>query len=182
MQSILSEGKNWFHGTQRQYAEDILQNGIKLGEGKPKLDFSHSWGFYLNKSFDGAKDWALKLGIDIPQYKLGSAVLIYGFTFQDFNNIKHFNGLDLTNNLENWQNTVKYYRSGMRYEISENLKDMLKRLFYITRVIAREPEIGQKIESWAPKEFHRSCQVCIKKERMARVVSLTLKSIIYLCK
>ena len=38
----------------------IKENGIIIENGKPKQDFSHSQGFYLNLNFRDAKEWALK--------------------------------------------------------------------------------------------------------------------------
>ena len=39
----------WFHGTDRESARIIIQQGIDVDKGKSQLDFSDGAGFYLTR-------------------------------------------------------------------------------------------------------------------------------------
>ena len=48
-----------YHGTNKENALSILKDGIELSFGKPRHDFSHADGFYLNRHKNGAYKFAL---------------------------------------------------------------------------------------------------------------------------
>ena len=172
---VLVESKNhWFHGTNQCNAENIRQNGIILREGRKNQDFSHGQSFYLNPNFTDAKDWALKKCRVAPSLKIIGAVLIYSFSRNNFT------GVDLFNNKKKWGSVVKYCRSGMTYDILEDLQKELEEKDYIIGEIAEAKPHGEDFESWVPTAFNGSSQLCITADRMAKSISQTLEGIIYL--
>ena len=171
---LVENGDCWFHGTSKGNANNIKEYGIITQDGKPKQDFSHSQGFYLNPNFTDAKDWALKKCRGNPFRNIEGAVLIYRFSRDRYKSVELFR------NREKWKRVVKYYRSGMRYYISPELKGELQNVEYIIGQIAEAKPQGENLESWIPTAFHGSSQLCIKADSMAREVSETLEAIIYL--
>ena len=172
---LLVENRDcWFHGTTKCHANDIKENGIIILEGKPKQDFSHSQGFYLNPNFSDAKEWALKKCRGNPFRNISGAVLIYRFSRHRYRSVELFH------NRETWKMIVKYYRSGMRYGISPELNGELQNAEYIIGQIAAAKRSSENFESWIPTAFHGSSQLCIKADSMARRVNETLEAIIYL--
>ena len=75
---------------------------------------------------------------------------------------------------------AKYYLSGMTYGISPELNRELQNAEHIIGQIAEAKRDSENIDSWIPTAFHRSSQLCIKANSMAREVSKTLEAIIYL--
>ena len=172
---LLVENENhWFHGTTQRNAENIKNNGIILREGCKKQDFSHGQGFYLNPNFTDAKDWALKKCRVPSSMNVIGAVLIYNFSRYSFT------GLELFNNKNKWGSVVKYFRSGMTYDILEDFEKELEETDYIIGEIAEAKPYGEDFESWMPTAFNGTAQLCITADRMAKIISQTLEGIIYL--
>ena len=172
---LLVESENhWFHGTSQHNAENIRQNGIILREGRRNQDFSHGQGFYLNANFTDAKDWALKKCRVASSMNIIGAVLIYNFS-RDI-----FKGVELFSNKRKWESVVKYFRSGMTYDVHEDLEKTLEETDYIIGEIAEAKPHGEDFESWMPTAFSGSSQLCITADTMAKSISQTLEGIIYL--
>ena len=174
LQRFLENSDCWFHGTSKCHASNIRENGIIIRNGKPRQDFSHSQGFYLNKNFSDAKEWALTKCRGNPFSNIEGAVLIYRFSRDEYNKVELFH------DREKWKKVVKYYRSGMTYRISPELNGELENTEYIIGQIAEAKPDDEDLQSWIPTAFHRSSQLCIKADGMAREVSNTLEAIIYL--
>ena len=68
----------------------------------------------------------------------------------------------------------------MTYGISPELNRELQNAEHIIGQIAETKRDSENIDSWIPTAFHRSSQLCIKANSMAREVSKTLEAIIYL--
>ena len=68
----------------------------------------------------------------------------------------------------------------MTYGISPELNRELQNAEHIIGQIAEAKRDSENIDSWIPTAFHRSSQLCIKANSMAREVSKTLEAIIYL--
>ena len=172
---LLVESENhWFHGTSQHNAENIRKNGIILREGRRNQDFSHGQGFYLNSNFTDAKEWALKKCRVASSLNIKGAVLIYSFSRCSFT------GVELFNNKRKWGSVVKYFRSGMTYDVLEDLENELEETDYIIGEIAEAKPHDEDFESWMPTAFNGSSQLCISADRMAKSISQTLEGIIYL--
>ena len=172
---LLVESRDcWFHGTSKRNANNIKEYGIIIQEGKPKQDFSHSQGFYLNPNFSDAKEWALKKCRGNPFRNIEGAVLVYRFSRDRYRSVELFN------DRQKWKWVVKYYRSGMKYGISPELKGELQNAEYIIGQIAEAKPPSEDLELWMPTAFHGSSQLCIKGDSMAQEVNETLEAIIYL--
>lgn len=157
----------WYHGTTQKAADNIRNGGISLGNGRVQQDFSHGWGFYLNRNIEDAKNWAIK-----PYQKATGAVLIYDFSLNDFE------GIDLSYSERLWKNTVKYYRRGATKDIIDNEKE-LENVDYIFGPMSKGG-FGSENETWEPRIKPGKYQLCIKSSNMARQISPALKGIIYL--
>ena len=75
---------------------------------------------------------------------------------------------------------AKYYLSGITYGIPPELNRELQNAEHIIGQIAEAKRDSENIDSWILTAFHRSSQLCIKANSMAREVSKTLEAIIYL--
>ena len=158
----------WYHGTTQSSAESIRNDGIILGEGHAKQDFSHSAGFYLNPAFRDATSWAKhRFGVTT------GAILIYQFAPNVY-----FEGLDLSHDKAKWQKVVQYYRSGCRLDISNALKRELRKIDYIVGPISAGGPNERKKTS-VPRFKHETSQLCIKSEEMASKFTSRLCGIIY---
>lgn len=159
--ALVDSGDYWYHGTDHKNAVDIVKNGIILGKGKPKLDFSHRNGFYLNPRYVEAVNWAKML------FKCG-AVIIFK------NQTNRFKGLDLRSRPENWAEVVKWNRSG--HLQAECLEGVLEREHtecdYILGEMAGQGSCGttyREQSGWEP-ERNSQQQVCLKKVGMAKEI------------
>ena len=177
LRSIVESENHWFHGTNKRSAERIKKNGIILQQGQKYLDFSHGQGFYLNSSFRDAKCWALQKSRTVPS-TIG-AVLIHNFSRDSFKGV-------LLNTKDEWQQVVRYYRSGMICSICGNLKNRLESTDYIFGEIASRDNIPdqdadiEEWESWIPTAYREKSQLCITRNTMAKMITPKLEGIIYL--
>ena len=160
-------GNYWYHGTTQESAESIRNVGIILEEGQEKQDFSHSSGFYLNPRFSDAAEWASR-----RFRETAGAILIYNLPLDDFQ------GLNLFNDLENWQKVVGYYRSGCKRVIDNQLVDHWDQVDFIRGEMSGDG-YNPEIESWKPQRKPDKSQLCIRSRRMAKEFSLALQGIIY---
>jgi RHS repeat-associated protein len=73
------ELRTFYHATNAQGEESILNNGINLDKGRPNLDFNpaNQKGFYLTQDYEQAQSWANKFGEDgrIVQFKIPQSQL-----------------------------------------------------------------------------------------------------------
>ena len=162
------DSRYWYHGTTQNCAESIRKDGIILAEGRPKQDFSHSAGFYLNRVFRDATNWAKhRFGITT------GAVLIYKFQHN-----KSFECLDLSCDKTKWQKVVQYYRSGCRNDIPNAIKRELRNIDYIVGPISAGGS-NERSRTNVPRAKHDTSQLCIKSEEMASNFGSELCGIIY---
>ena len=165
---LLTKGGNyWYHGTTQKHAESIRNNGIILQEGRPKQDFSHTGGFYLNPRFSDAAEWASRR-FSVTE----GAVLIYKLALDDFD------GLDLFSDLKKWQEIVAYYRSGCKRLIDKYLIERCNQVDFIVGQMSGDGYDPEN-ESWKPERKSDKSQLCIRSKHMAKQFSLSLKGIIY---
>ncbi|XP_028408548.1 uncharacterized protein LOC114531102 [Dendronephthya gigantea] len=147
----------YFHGTDHKGAKDILEDGIKLGLGKPCCDFSNGWGFYVADHFQYALDWTDK--------HRASAVIVFNISQECLND---FQGLDLrgTERRDDLKSVVDFFKSGekQKAKISKKLKNEVKNRDFIIGPISRDggttyPEVQQ---------------ICIRKDGMAEEIQHSL--------
>ena len=161
----------WYHGTRAINANHIRDKEIQLGFGKPRQDFSHSKGFYLNPSFMDAAKWAQKR---FGYFKDQLAVLIYKFSF------KQLRGVDLRNERKKWEVVVRYYRQATHLDIDPSIKRELQEATYIIGQISAGGLRYQGDENWMPTPLNKQYQLCIIDESLAKCVSTSLERIIYI--
>lgn len=146
--------KCWYHGTDHKAAVNIVQNGIILGEGEEKLDFSNGNGFYLDPDHTSAVEWA-------SEVRAGAVIIFkvekYGFT-----------SLDLRHSPDNCKRVVKWNRSGESQDecLEEELEKFLTECDYILG-----PTVSNGGEyngtDWEPQNIDDLQQVCLKTKKMA---------------
>ncbi|XP_047146881.1 uncharacterized protein LOC101237440 [Hydra vulgaris] len=106
IKTALSLGKEtWYHGTNGNFAKNIISNGIDSQKGKPRKDFSHQNGFYLQQNFEKAIEWGSIYKTEIY------AVLIYNIPEKDLRDFRSVPELN-SSNLQDWEEVVKFFRSG----------------------------------------------------------------------
>lgn len=104
-----------YHGTISTGAENIIQNGIKLERGKPKVDFGQ--GFYTTPSFKFAMSTAMnkanKTNIYNNQLNVKPCVLTYNFDFK--NAKKNCKVLSFSETDIKWAQFIINNRNGFDY-------------------------------------------------------------------
>ena len=146
-----------FHGTDHQSAANILNRGIYLPAGRQKRDFSSGKGFYVTASLDQAIKWA-RSTTSKP------AILIFKVKRDDL--LQKARKLDLTSDLEEWRETVHYFRSdeGPAYKG----KGIRKKYDLIEGPVATASSSSGTSDQlmWQPK--HSSYQLCLISDEFAK--------------
>ncbi|XP_028409893.1 uncharacterized protein LOC114532557 [Dendronephthya gigantea] len=156
------KGQLFFHGTDHVSAKNILDDGIKLGCGKVRCDFSNGKGFYLVNDFEYALNWAQK--------DKAAAVILFKITHDHLNGVQ---GLDLSGSErhKDLEAIIKFFRSGEQHrnKLSEKLKHEVKSCDYIVGPISRDNV----------KDVQ---QICIRKEEMAGSIGdmLFIEGVVFL--
>ncbi|BFY99819.1 hypothetical protein BsWGS_02859 [Bradybaena similaris] len=94
-----------FHGTTHESAMSLVKHGIILTRGSKEQDFSNGDGFYLSEKFDNAKAWSQAARGD------HGAVVVYK-VFRSLLNPDESKGLDLSQDMSQWQEVVRCCRNG----------------------------------------------------------------------
>lgn len=81
IENSIDQEKCFYHGTSSEYASQILKYGIPSGNSFEPSDFGP--GFYLNTSFEDARNWALRRTRN-ASFKIG-IVLIFEIELANFN-------------------------------------------------------------------------------------------------
>ena len=157
----------WYHGTTQNSAESIRTEGILLEKNQEQQDFSDSFGFYLNQSFNEAKKWAIhRFG------RTRGAILIYQFP------LKRFKGKNLHEDPEEWKSVVEYFRSKKPPKKRAAFKKALRNVEYIFGPMAENANAKDK-NVFRARMIPDTSQLCIKLEKMAIQVTSALCGIIY---
>lgn len=104
-----------YHGTISTGAENIINNGIKLEHGKPKVDFGQ--GFYTTPSFNFAMSTAINKANKTNAYNFQTYVEPYVLTYQfdqekanKYCNVLNFNKTNIK-----WAQFIINNRNGYNY-------------------------------------------------------------------
>lgn len=168
-----------YHGTSLDSALNIAQ-GIDLDYGKRCQDFSHYSGFYLNRIKVEACSMAKK-----PKTYENSipAVVIY----EEPENLHHYCCLDLSNNKNDWEDVIRYNRSGQSISLevrNESLYRNYEKCSYIIGpTYQRTFNISRNNWTWttSPAGFNNSYrQMCIKSVQLSIEFNRNLFDIICL--
>ena len=101
-----SSERLWYHGTDTNAVENIIDGGLNLGKGEPRQDFSHKDGFYLSPAFRDAEQWAKRQAIDSKP-----AVIVFNIK----KDLQEFPILDLRERKPDaWQAIVNHFRNGAK--------------------------------------------------------------------
>ena len=149
----------WFHGTNKESAEDIVKKGINLKRGKENSDFSDGAGFYITPNFDFAQTWAQRI------HKKDGAVVVFKVENDLFRG-----GFELSReNSEKWGKVVRYFRNGCK---EVNL-DYLDEYPYIFGPISKDGMKSQNNPNWNPRMRsdpilgNHLYQICLKDKTLA---------------
>ena len=141
------KGNFYFHGTDHKSAQNILDNGINLCDGRKRCDFSHGCGFYVADKFECALEYAMK----------SKAAAVVFFNLSD-DCLKK--GLDLSDpeRHKDLQSVREYFQSGepRKHILDKKLYEDINNCNYI---------IGPISMDGISKSKRR--QICIKDEEMA---------------
>ncbi|XP_059159250.1 uncharacterized protein LOC131943248 [Physella acuta] len=153
----------YYHATSLQFAEDIIQNGIRVEEGEKRLDFSHGGGFYVINNFKTAMKWTRRF----KQHNPAQAVIIYKVLETEMESGK---GLKFDDVIE-WRQVVTACRKGFpRSPEVSKIRDKLRRADYIEGFLCsngRQVTYGADPEIYQDGEF-RPIQTCIVNDDFAR--------------
>lgn len=151
-----------FHATDHKAAVRIVDDGINLGAGGFKRDFSDGDGFYLTSDSKHAVTWATKV-------KTGAVIL---FKVSE-HMLTRFQHLDLRSDQAAWKRIVKFNRNGRQRSgrLLKDLSDKYRRCDYILGPMCGNGA-GCNDELWQPLGFGNGRpQVCVKSEHMAECIS-----------
>lgn len=96
----------FYHGTNHEFAQDIIEGGINLNKGSSAQDFSDGNAFYVGDSFNDCLAWATNM-----HSGKGKAILVYHVDARRMRG--QINGLNLCNNIPEWRKVVKEYRKAI---------------------------------------------------------------------
>lgn len=161
----------FFHGTNHQSAQDIIEYNIDLSMGSETKDFSHRDGFYLGKSFDKALEWSKRRYKRLRQGR--SAVLVFRVAKKELRGDNNENGLDLrdlrnTAKKREWENVVRQFRSGKA--CLDFIIDVNERYQFIEGPMASTPSL---------EPIRGSYQLCVRKANCAQLFNRSLHSVIF---
>lgn len=110
----------------------MIKDGIDLCQGKAKKDFSSQDGFYLNKHFDKALEWAQIKGQKSP------AVLVFRLKKTELRGDNNENGYDLRDPAveEEWREVIKQFWRG---ELTSDLRGKIEHYKFIEGPVASKP-------------------------------------------
>ena len=148
----------FFHGTNHEFAVDIIENGIDLKKGTKRGDFSNGNGFYVTDDFEAAFEWAGS------KYKRSSrAVLVFRVGSDRFDGYNSKN-LCWRNQEEEWRRIVKTCRSGVG--LTEKDYDCIE---------GPMANVSRKHVTVKP----RSYQLCILSDDMAECFDECIHSVVF---
>lgn len=158
--SSLMEGEIiYYHGTNAESANSILETGINLGKSTPRQDFSNGVGFYVTPDLEKAVRKAkIKASMYNIPWRQGA---IIGFRIcEKLRKEKRHLTLTLETEADKmvWTNVVLHYRNG---EKSPDMSQALKHMKFIEGPAARYRE---KI----PTPYWNYNQFCIREKDYAR--------------
>lgn len=154
----------FFHGTRHSYAQDIIQNGIDVKQGRTQQDFSNGDGFYVGGSFDEACKWTGSRGHP------NSAVLVFRVKKTELRG-ENEKGLDLRGNRKEWQKVVWQFRSGSP---DRKFIKSLKKYEFI-----EGPMASLSSKNPRPTLKDDTYQLCIRKDVCAGLFDQSLHSVVF---
>eukprot|EP01087_Luapelamoeba_hula_P019136 TRINITY_DN6299_c0_g1_i1.p1 TRINITY_DN6299_c0_g1~~TRINITY_DN6299_c0_g1_i1.p1 ORF type:complete len:617 (-),score=59.94 TRINITY_DN6299_c0_g1_i1:269-2119(-) len=104
------DSKLWHHATSWHHAENIINTGIRLSEGAKQQDFTHGNGFYLNPDDDDARKWCGQ------RYSRWKDCCVLTFAVEPALLSDKARHLDLSNDLDQWEEIVRLSRSGQHLD------------------------------------------------------------------
>lgn len=166
----------FYHGTNHNNAKNIIECGIDLSKGEEAQDFSDGDGFYLGNSFDEANEWAQE------HFNVGEAVLIYRVDKNQLRgqNNQH-NGLDLSNDRQEWHQVVEEYQQSRSGRPKKGLRKTWKRHGFIEGPRASWRNRNRTTRPRNPTVNIRNdtYQLCVKNEGCARLFDHSLHSVVF---
>ena len=158
----------WYHGTLHKSADNIMYSDIQLGAGSVQQDFSDGSGFYLTPDYAYALEWAKGKGPEI-------AVIVFNIGPLS----TEFTKMDLSERDKEWEQIVKYNRSGGDTALPIDLKKEFENCSYVTGPMSN---VGR---TSTPEFVEGDCgnkimQMCIKSREMAKYVSSHICAVIFI--
>ena len=144
--------KLYFHGTDHNSTKDILENGISLGKGAQKCDFSDGDGFYVTDNYEYALQYSKK-------HKAQRAVILFNISDDC---LKGKLDLSSRERREDLKSVQKYFHSGAprrNHKLDRALMREVRNCKCIIGPISRD---GMKSNKWQDVQ-----QICIRDDKMA---------------
>ena len=171
----------FFHGTNHESAQDIIEHGIDLSKARKGVpqDFSDGDGYYLCNSFEETLKW---VGSDVRQGE-GQAIVIYRVDKRELRGDNNDKGLDLRGDNLQWVRVVSEYRipsSGKpakkRSQPDNKLRKHWKTMPYIEGPISS----GSKNPSYADFDCSKGTyQLCVRTDNCAQLFDKSLHSVVF---
>ncbi len=175
--------KVFFHGTNHQGAQNIIEDGIDLGKlRKDRVqDFSEGEGYYVCNTFEDAFEWAQRNFLPSE----GQAVLVYRVNKKELRGENKEKGLNLRKNKTEWLRVVKEYRKliSSRGRSARNrctpdakLRKDLNNWSYIKGPITAG---GNNPPSTDFDNSRGKYQLCVRKDNCAQLFDNSLHSVVF---
>lgn len=145
-----------FHGTTHESAMSVIAHGIILTRGSKEQDFSNGDGFYVSEKFDNAKAWSRAARGD------HGAVIVYK-VIRSLLNPDENNGLDLSQDVLQWQEVVRCCRNGYR---NRKCRKAFEKYAFIQGPPCKNPRDVQGSNPLLPCEESGN-QLCIRDDSFA---------------
>ena len=158
----------WYHGTLHKSADKIMYNGIKLAIGSKLQDFSDGDGFYLTPDYRYALEWAKCKGPEI-------ALMV----FDVGPSLTEFRKMDLSERDKEWEEIVKYNRSGRNTILPIDLKKEFENCSYVTGPMSNVGRTSTT-EFVEGNRGNKVMQMCIRSHKMAEAVSSHIYAVIFI--
>lgn len=162
--SLLSK-ELFYHGTTRESAISIIEQGINLKNTHRVLDFSQGKGFYVTDNYDKAFDWSKRKGR--INYSKG-AIIVFAIDTNMRRKERHLSlKVDSETNKKFWECIVGHFRRG---QTSPDVTRVLRDVKYIEGPVAMIRRRGlASHEIPTPHEGGRFCQMCICDQEYAKI-------------
>lgn len=169
---LADEYEVFFHGSNHESVQGIVEHGIDLSMGKEAQDFSDGDGYYVGKSFEEAFDWARSH----TSRGEGQAVVIYRVHKTQLRGQNNDNGLDLRQDKREWLRVVTEYRRYPRGRKPDKRlrKDIKKQYGFI-----EGPRASVSRRNPSPTEDIDTYQLCVRSDNCAQLFNNSLHSVVF---
>lgn len=169
---LADEYEVFFHGSNHESVQGIVERGIDLSMGKEAQDFSDGDGYYVGESFEEAFDWARSH----TRRGEGQAVVIYRVHKTQLRGENNDNGLDLRQDKREWLRVVREYR---RYPRDRKPDKKLRKGIKKQCGFIEGPRASVSRSNPSPTEDIDTYQLCVRSDNCVQLFNNSLHSVVF---